>query len=287
MYWQKTFEVAGIKVLVESDAVTCLESLQAVTKLYHEIEACSDVDVTFSIRVDGDCLSLVLNDEKVLWTCLDARDIPPALEIHIYYQVLERTYPTYLALHAACVRFGDIACVFAGISGAGKSSICTAALLTGASYFTDEFTLVGASGDVYPFPRPLQWDEVTHPAFSHQSMLASGAFSQYALNFVDATTHQISTSNYWLPENIQTNSVPLKAFVLPEYGAHYPNAMITPLRRSEVLMALPEHVHIHFPDSSDIHQANQRIPKDCKFYRVQFSDVHEAWKLVAETLSSI
>jgi len=285
MSWHKLFEVAGIVILVESEETPCDRSLQAIVTLYHEISEENRPDVVFSIRKLKKKIQLLLNQQELLWEAEDERDIAPALEIHIYRQILQRTFPHFLSLHASCVNIDGMACMFAGQSGAGKSSLCTAALLTGAHYFTDEFSLLSKDGLVYPFPRPLQWDEEEHPAFDGQNMIQSGLFNKEKFGFLEANTNHLVTSHLWLPKHVQVEALPLQIIVLPRYHPDSPEAEMVEIRRGEAIMALPEHIHLHYPDAaSDIQQLNQRISNDCRFFRLDFSNVIKAWALSKETV---
>lgn len=283
--WVKTFEVANVVVTVVSDTTPCDASLQAIVAPYHEVES-SKHDVVFHIKQQGDVFHLILNQTQALWSCSDYRDIAPALEVHIYRQILDKTFPSYLSLHASCVSLGAVACVFAAVSGSGKSSVCTAALLQDACYFTDEFTLLNENGEIYPFPRPLQWDEETHPAFSERMMLASEKFGRTSFSFLEAGTTHVVTSYLWLPKRVQHVPLPLKYLIIPQYSASHPEAILKPIRRGEALMLLTEHMHQHYPKGQDIQQLNKRVPEDCEFFRLHFSDVHQAWALVKQELQA-
>lgn len=282
--WSKTFEVAGTIVVVVADDMPSTESLQGIVAPYHEVENVH-FDVLFHIKNQGDTFYLILNQQDILWSGNDYRDIAPALEVHIYRQILDKIFPNYLSLHASCVNIGGAACLFAAVSGSGKSSICTAALLDGAAYCTDEFTLLDAYGNVFPFPRPLQWDEKTHPAFAEDMMLASGYFGRASFEFLEADTENILTSYLWLPQNVQHDALPLQTVVIPQYKATHPAAELIPIRRGEALMGLLEHMHQHYPNAQDIKQLNQRLPAQCSFYKLNFSDVYTAWTSIKNELS--
>ncbi|MDX8388076.1 MAG: hypothetical protein R8M46_06035 [Ghiorsea sp.] len=287
MSWKKTFEIAGVVVAVESDDTACNISLQAIISLYHEVIDDTAPDILFSIREDVNKVQLLLNQHQLLWQASDYRDIAPALEIHIYRQVLQRTYPDFMSIHASTVNSLGKTCMFAGVSGAGKSSLCTAALLAGARYFTDEFSLLGENGFIYPFPRPVQWDEVEHPAFSAAQMLDSKLFGKEEFSFLEAGSGHLVTSHLWLPKHVQHEALPLHAVVFPCYRADNPSAELQPMRRAQAIMSLPEHIHQHYSVAGDIQQLNQRLPQTCKFYSLEFSDAHAAWKLAAEKINKV
>jgi len=282
MQWQSTFHIADICFEIRSFTDLCRDEMQSIASLYEPTTATPDtvftfekLDNTFTLSADG----------EILWQSEDSRDFPPAFEIHLYRLATEQMAPRLLSLHAAAVSVHDQVCIFAGVSGAGKSSICTAALLKGAGYLTDEFTLLDAEGMVHPFPRPLQWDSIDHPAFSQGDLLKGGLFSKEEYNFPDPDG-KIITSHLWLPARVQHQALQAAWVVLPQYDAEAPAAELHPLRRSEALMQLPQHLHHQMSPAEEIRELNRRIPNTARFFSVRFSDVHAGWETVSQTISS-
>lgn len=62
---------------------------------------------------------------------------------------------TLWAVHAGTVLWGGRALLLPGITHAGKSSLVAELLRRGATYFSDEYALIDAEGQVHPYPRPL------------------------------------------------------------------------------------------------------------------------------------
>src|SRR5262249_9780321 len=62
----------------------------------------------------------------------------------------------YTFIHAGVVSLGGRAIVLPGDSGAGKSTLVQAFLNAGATYGSDEFAVIDASGAVHAFARPLR-----------------------------------------------------------------------------------------------------------------------------------
>jgi hypothetical protein len=58
-------------------------------------------------------------------------------------------------VHAGVVEWRGRAIVLPGPSLAGKTTLTTALLEAGATYFSDEFAVLDAEGRVHPYPRPL------------------------------------------------------------------------------------------------------------------------------------
>ncbi|MFC1626288.1 hypothetical protein ACFL19_01155 [Pseudomonadota bacterium] len=282
MQWQSTFHIAGVCFEIRSFTDLCRSEMQNIISLY-EPTTDSSPDVVFTFEKLNDTFTLSA-DEKTLWQSEDSRDFPPAFEIHLYRLAVAQMAPRLLSLHASAVSVDDRVCIFAGVSGAGKSSICTAALLKGAGYLTDEFTLLDSDGMVHPFPRPLQWDTIDHPAFSQSDLLDSGLFSKEEYSFPDPDG-KIIISHLWLPARVQHQALQAAWVVLPQFDAEAPAAELHPLRRSEALMQLPQHLHHQMSPAEEIRELNRRIPNTTRFFSVRFSDVHAAWETVSQTLS--
>jgi hypothetical protein len=68
---------------------------------------------------------------------------------------LGKTSPRYVFVHAGVVGWRDQAIVIPGRSMSGKSTLVAAFLRAGASYYSDEFAILDAGGQVHPYARPL------------------------------------------------------------------------------------------------------------------------------------
>jgi len=281
MQWQSTFHIADICFEIRANTDLCRSEMQSIISLYEPSPATPDTVFTFEKQNDTFTLSA---DGETLWQSQDSRDFPPAFEIHLYRLAVEQMAPRLLSLHASAVCVHDRACIFAGVSGAGKSSICTAALLKSAGYLTDEFTLLDSKGMVHPFPRPLQWDSIDHPAFTQSDLLKDDLFSKSLYSFPDPDGN-IVTSHLWLPAHLQHQALEAAWVVLPQYDADAPAAELLPLRRSEGLMQLPQHLQQHLSPAESLKELNRRIPNSVEFFSVRFSDVHAAWEAVFQTIS--
>ncbi len=272
--WLVQFRVASVVVRISSDSAHFKTETDYLTRLY-QADTRSEPDLHFHLRHQPPFYALLLED-NLIWQSVEPRDIAPALEVQLYQQILNRIGHDYLSLHASTVDLNGKACLFAGVSGAGKSSLCTAALLAGASYLTDEFSLLGRDGKIHPFPRPLQWDDIDHPAFSQQQLLRSGLFEKGQYHFPDINGNTL-TSHLWLPKHVQREALTVGYLILPSYQAAAPAAALAPIRRSEALMRLQEHLHLRLPPAEIIKQLNRRLPSDTRCYTLEFSDVYAAW----------
>ncbi|MFQ5518791.1 MAG: hypothetical protein ACE5E3_02190 [Mariprofundus sp.] len=278
--WQRTFGVGNISVRVQSEHNDCSRDIDAITSLFQDSEA--KPSLTFSIRNNHN-IQLSVNDDE-LWQSHNAGEITAAFEVHLYSRIVHELVPELASIHAAAVGIHHQACVFAGISDAGKSSICTKAVIEGASYLSDEFALLNQSGKIEPFPRPLQWGKEEHPAFTH-AMMAEAGIKQARFRFPDKQGNEI-TALLWLPEHVQHEPLPLCHIIFPRFDDSIASPELAPVRRGEALMELPQHLHQQQRADIMLQMLNQRIPKETTFHRIRFSDVHAAWKLLEKELFS-
>ncbi|MDQ6994053.1 MAG: hypothetical protein Q9M18_00475 [Mariprofundaceae bacterium] len=272
--WQARFSIANQTIAITANDALYAKDIAAFVRLYAPCQ--KSADISFDFLSNGEKQYLILDGQYELWQGSNAPETVAAFEIQLYTQVIQRIYPHYLSLHAGCISTGDEAWMFAGQSGAGKSSITTAALLNGCQYMTDEFSLLDEHGFISAMPRPMQWDEPEHPAFSHRMMLESTSFERELFVFPDYQGLDTQLQ-LWLPTNVQHEDMPLTRLIFPRFDASALSAQLSPLRRSEALMQLAQHFHQNILPSERIQLLNQRIPENIQACQLVFSDVHAAW----------
>lgn len=276
--WHRNFRVGKVGVTVDSALTSCTAILEPLCRLYTD----STDPPLLHFRVEPRDGRIRLSvDGSTLWQGTDAGEIAAGFEVHLYQRLLAALLPEFLSLHAGCVELDGQACLFAAASGAGKSSLTTAAVLDGANYLSDEFALLGSDGRISPFPRPLQWGKLRHPAFRHAQMLSSGTCTKALFRFPDRYGRTVTTL-LWLPAMIRHAPLPLGIVVLPQYMRRAPAAEMAPIRRGEALMELPRHLHHQLPPEIMLQELNRRIPATTRFYRLRFSDARTAWRTIRD-----
>ena len=90
----------------------------------------------------------------------DVDDLVPLFELDLYQQVAERAPPGWL-LHAATLERDGRAFVFAGPSGAGKTTLTLALMARGWRLVTEEMTLVDRELRVHGLARPIHADRTS------------------------------------------------------------------------------------------------------------------------------
>jgi len=276
--------IAHLHVRIHCESPACCEGIEALTALFEHTQATEHPDICFTLRmVDGGTV-LTCNGEHI-WQGEEAGEVVAAFEWALYNRAINMLHPRFISLHAATVGWQGHAITIAGASGAGKSSLCTAALLHGADYFSDEYSLLDQQGRITPFPRPLQWGGETHPAFTNQAMHDSGLFAEGRYSFT-AHDGQAITSLLWHPRHLAGEPVPLSLLLLPRFDAAAEPATCEPLARSQALMELAAEMHHKLPVRGRLRELNSRIPAATRMLRLVFSDVHAAWGQVEQLLTS-
>jgi hypothetical protein len=119
------------------------------------------VDHLFSLRVGGGDASSRWRSFHLLYggltqhaRSMNLDEVLRSLERHLHLYVGEYA-SNRVFVHAGVVGWRGRAILLPGASGAGKSTLVAALLRAGASYYSDEYTVLDGQGLVHPFARPL------------------------------------------------------------------------------------------------------------------------------------
>lgn len=111
------------------------------------------VDRMLSVFHSGDRYWIYDEDEMKCQPILRA-DLLEAFDTHLRAAFAEFSRKK-LFVHAGVVGWKGQAIVFPGKSRAGKSTLIAALVTAGATYFSDEYAVLDAAGQAYPFAKPL------------------------------------------------------------------------------------------------------------------------------------
>jgi len=285
MSWLCQYRIADCIVQVDSDSDACQQAMHKFLCLYERVEGFIP-NLRFSVLSGERIFSFIFTSQEgltqTLWESVNEDEVSAALEIHLYSRLVQfLDSQNIVSIHSSVLNIRDRGVMFAGVSGAGKSSICTAALLDGAAYLSDEFTLLDEEGNVHPFPRPMQWEHRTHPAFNRDEMRASGLIESDYFDF-PAASGEITRCHLWHPKHIEHNILPLQYVVLHQYQADLQKVAMASIPRHEALLELPNHLHIQYGLGKDLPRLNQRIGATCRFYRLNFPSAKDAWAIMRD-----
>src|SRR6185295_10176403 len=119
------------------------------------------VDYLCSLRVGGNAarsglrhFHLLYRNAAVVARSLALEEVCDALESHLRFGVAINTRRR-LFVHAGVVGWHGRAIVIPGRSMSGKTTLVTALVRAGATYYSDEYAVFDMHGRVHPFPKPL------------------------------------------------------------------------------------------------------------------------------------
>ncbi len=271
--------IADLNIAVECQVPACRAAINSLCALYERTDGPSPV-LHFLISNEGGAIRLDCNG-RMLWRGHDAGEIAAAFEYHLYCHVARMLAEYFVSLHASALATGGRAILFAGTSGAGKSSLATQGLLTGMGYLSDEFALLDTDSLVHPFPRPLQWGKTRHPAFRHGQLLASGLFRKTGYSFPSREGTCIR-SLLWLPQRVVRQPQAIHALVLPRFSRQCVSADLHPLHRSQAIMILAHEIHQLGAGRQAIQLLHERLPPALPVFGLRYGDVSQAWSVLQE-----
>ena len=142
----------------------------------------------------------------------DPDDIVPMFELDLYQQVAWHAKPGWL-LHSAALEHGGGAYVFAGPSGAGKTTLTLALMARGWRLLTEEMVLIDRELVVHGLARPIH-APLGGP--QHRSIPPSWRQHDYPMRVGDAVVRSVITQP---PEAARiTGAIPLRALVRLDHG---------------------------------------------------------------------
>jgi hypothetical protein len=104
---------------------------------------------------EGRPLFVVAENGAGLFASSDAKTAAQTLESRVHLQVAALTDQAVF-VHAGVVAWHGRALILPGPSHSGKSSLVAALIAAGATYYSDEYAVIGLDGRIYPFPRRLR-----------------------------------------------------------------------------------------------------------------------------------
>ncbi len=97
---------------------------------------------------------IILRDDSSEITADSVETAIPLLQSAIDESVVGRSAEVAF-VHAGVVAVGNAGVLLPGISHAGKSTLVAELVRLGATYFSDEYAVIGVDGSVYPYPRAI------------------------------------------------------------------------------------------------------------------------------------
>jgi hypothetical protein len=109
------------------------------------------------VEVIADDSPRIVVDGEVLWSDGLREDLVAGFEQRLYGVAMARHRRRFAVFHASALVSDRVSVVFAGRSGAGKSSLALAAVRRGWRYFSDEFAVTDGER-LWGWPRAIRFD---------------------------------------------------------------------------------------------------------------------------------
>lgn len=155
------FRAYGVSVGVRVTDGGVLDRVQALLPPGWMPAAKPTVRRLFSLIVGGPTgragvrrFNILYADSMRLFRSHDLDEALRLLELYVHTDIADRA-PRRTFVHAGVVGWNGQAIVIPGRSCSGKSSLVTALVKAGATYYSDEFAVLDERGRVHPYPIPL------------------------------------------------------------------------------------------------------------------------------------
>ena len=148
------FEAFGVDVVITTNEAALLDRIRPMLPPGWRENPVTDDHKRFTLLADNKGTYGVAKDGKGM-----ARGVPldlalDLLESQVRVHIGEHS-PAAIFVHAGVVGHAGKALVLPGISFAGKTTLVAELVRAGATYYSDEFALVGDDGLIRPYPKPL------------------------------------------------------------------------------------------------------------------------------------
>lgn len=199
----RTFRALGtcVSVLVDGD-VPGLDVIRMLLEAYPDVT--EPPQLAFELR--GGAAPTLVCAGRYETPVQHAEDLVPLFELDLYHALVEHAPPGWL-LHAAALEHDGEALVFAGESGAGKTTLSLALIARGWRLVTEEIVLVAEDSSVSGLARPL------HGAVEVPAGWTSGAYS------MRSPQGRVERTIVQPPQSVRvTEPIPLRAVVRIGHG---------------------------------------------------------------------
>ncbi|MBV9866993.1 MAG: hypothetical protein JO316_16695 [Abitibacteriaceae bacterium] len=155
----------GVRIGIRANNAQTLERMLAALPPDWKVSSQPVVERLYSVIADGAIatqdgksrvrrFNLLYGDWTRLARSLEADQVFEALENDMQLYVAEHA-PRRVFVHAGVVAWDGQAIVVPGRSFTGKTTLVTALVQAGATYYSDEYAVLDAQGRVHPYARPL------------------------------------------------------------------------------------------------------------------------------------
>lgn len=151
------FECHGVKIGIRSDTL-CMPTLRDMLPTTGNITDFENTENLLSVVADqnGNISGLYYNDE--LAQNFEETGLPPVEILRDKFLIILSlaSLPENIYLHAGSFVWNNRGIIVPGESFSGKTTLVKEFIKAGATYITDDLTILTEAGEILPFPRTLQ-----------------------------------------------------------------------------------------------------------------------------------
>src|SRR5262245_30093797 len=155
------FTVCGLSIGIRVNDATAMDRVRGLLPPGSRPSTKATVSRLYSLIVGGPTkrpgvrrFSILYSDAQPLLRTHDTGEAFRLLELHLHQHIAERASRRTF-VHAGVVGWRGRAIVIPGRSRTGKTSLVSALVKAGATYYSDEFAVLDARGRAHPYAIPL------------------------------------------------------------------------------------------------------------------------------------
>jgi hypothetical protein len=228
--YESGFEAYGVRIVVRADDPDLLARLTAElppgsTPCPHD-----SAEVRFGLRRDDELGYVISSPDEADIPCRDLELAVSTVAMQIRWHVALHAQGR-IFIHAGVVAKGGQALLLPGQSFAGKTTLVAALVEAGATYYSDEFAVLDATGRVHPYPHALTIRGANGEASrSAESFGGSSGKTPIPVALLAITTYEASAE--WDPavRSVGQGMVALMSYAVPLHER--PGETFAALRRA-------------------------------------------------------
>lgn len=274
-YRSRGFRALEHTFRIRSDDGDCGPFLDTV---FQEFVSEHQVAVTYSLVTVGSGearrLALYANEERICLARTESRRLSILLW-HVNQQVIRRTSPYNVLLHAAAAERDGVCVVLPAEMESGKTTTVAGLLLAGYRYLTDEAVAIDPESLlVSPFPKALSVDRGSWPVLPELQPAYTPVFTQW----------QVPPRGKGLRGTAQPHRPRL--LVTPRYVEGAPTALERLSRGDAVLLVAQSTFEFAVRARRNLTVA-ARVAESCDAYRLTIGDLPTAVVLIDELVDDV
>jgi hypothetical protein len=230
-----SFRAYGLRIGIRTNSADVLGLVKSRLPITWKPSKSPIVDSLYSVvkprakgKRTGKQFNLLYKGSETFARSMDLNEVLSELEIDLHSYVATATLQR-MFLHAGVVGWNGRAIVIPGKNFSGKTSLVTAFLRAGATYYSDEFAVLDSRGRVHPYPWALHIREgISRPKeFSVEMLGARAGTKPLPVGVVILSEYRRGAK--WRPRRVTPGQAALAMLDRVMSKRHQPDAMLPAL----------------------------------------------------------